>query len=123
MILYIHAIQSHKRRTRADHREVTESTSEKINLSANPSYGFTEHNRGQNNRPCSKFSLQDNTDGTIKMNYNPSYEGFDDSNTELEYELIIQPSCSSKSSVVEDQRYAKPESQMVECQEDETDYI
>ena len=78
-------------------------------------------------QPCSKSSVQDNTDGTIKMNCNPSYEGFEDSNTDeykSDYELTIQPSCSSKFSAAEDQRHTKPESQMVEYQEYETvDYI
>ena len=112
--------QSHKRRTYADHKAVTEYTSEKVDMNANPSYGFTEHNIRQ---PCSKLSVQDNIDGTIKMNCNPSYEGFEDGNTDADYELTIQPSCSYKFSVAEGQRHTKPESQMVEYQEDETDYI
>ena len=119
--------QSYKRKTHADNGEVSKSTSEKINMSSNPSYGFTEHNNNikqKGNRPHSKCLLLHNTDGTIKMECNPSYEGFYEGDTDeikSEYELTIPPSCSSKFSVAEDQHHAKPK--MISYQEDESDYI
>ena len=112
-ILILFVKQSHKKRSHSfDNKMVTELNSD-VKMSDNPSYSTVTQNRKQEDQYDyvlhNKFSLQDNTQDTIKMDSNPSYGRVQGCNTvgydATEPDITIQtnPSYAIKETKKEDQ--------------------
>ena len=113
--------RSHKKRSLSLNDKMVIELNSDVKMDGNPSYSIITQNEKQDNQYeyvlHNKFSMQDNTKDTIKMDSNPSYGRVQGCNTvaydatEQEYDVIIQTNASYNSILKETTNMSEDEDQ------------